>query len=144
MNDVFLCRRGVFTLRAALAVFCLVLLGATGNSVYGQTNWVAPAGADSYKNPYLGNSGAIAAGKTLFQQLCAICHGNKGKGDGMAGMSLKPRPANLASKRVQAQTDGAIYWKLTEGNPPMASYNEALTEQQRWQLVNYIRQLGGK
>jgi len=42
---------------------------------------------------------------------------------------------------VQNQSDGAIYWKITNGNPPMASYKETLTEEQRWQLVNYIREL---
>ena len=143
MNNVFLCRRGVFTLRAALVIFCLISWG-TADFAFGQTTWTAPAGANSYKNPYSGNGTATAAGKTLYDQLCSICHGNKGKGDGLAGMTLKPRPANFRSMPVQAQTDGAIYWKITQGRPPMASYKEALTEQQRWQLVNYIRQLGGK
>ena len=144
MNTVFLCRRGVFTLRAALAVICLACWGAAGNNAYGQTKWTAPASANSYQNPYQGNANATAEGKNLYNQLCAICHGNKGKGDGLAGMTLKPRPSNFRSMPVQAQTDGAIYWKITQGRPPMASYKEALTEQQRWQLVNYIRQLGGK
>ena len=58
--------------------------------------------------------------------------------------NLKPRPGNFTKDAVQLQTDGAIYWKMTEGRAPMASYKTALTEQQRWQLVNYIRQLGGK
>ena len=142
MDNVF-CRRGAFTLRAALVVFCLIFWG-TADFAFGQTTWTAPAGANSYKNPYQGNANATAAGKSLYKQLCAICHGDKGKGDGLAGMALNPRPANFTSKRVQAQSDGAIYWKITEGKPPMASYKEALPEQQRWQLVNYIRQLGGK
>ena len=119
------CRRGVFTLRAALAVICLACWGAAGNNAYGQTKWTAPASANSYQNPYQGNANATAEGKNLYNQLCAICHGNKGKGDGLAGMTLKPRPANFTNKPVQAQTDGAIYWKITEGNLPMASYADA-------------------
>lgn len=109
-----------------------------------QSNWTAPASANKLQNPYKGNKTATAEGKKLYNQLCVVCHGNKGKGDGLAGMNLKPRPANLTSSKVQSQSDGAIFWKITEGKPPMASYKQALTDQQRWQLVNYIRQLGGK
>lgn len=143
MKDVILCNGG-FTLRAALAVFCLIVGGTAFDAAYGQTTWKAPSSANNLKNPYAGNANATAAGKALFNQFCAICHGNRGKGDGLAGMTLKPRPANFTKNAVQLQTDGAIFWKITEGRAPMASYKSVLTEQQRWQLVNYIRQLGGK
>lgn len=144
MKHVFLSRRGVSALRAALLVLCLMALGAIQNNTFGQTAWKAPANADAYKNPYAGKTAATAAGKVLYGQMCAICHGDKGKGDGLAGMTLNPRPANFKKSEIQAQPDGAIYWKITEGRAPMATYKDALTEEQRWQLVNYIRQLGSK
>jgi len=103
------------------------------------TTWKAPASANKLKNSVKGNATATAAGKKIYTQMCAICHGNKGKGDGMAGMSLNPRPTNFTTNKVQSQTDGAIYWKITEGRAPMASYKTALKSNQRWQLVNYIR-----
>jgi mono/diheme cytochrome c family protein len=101
--------------------------------------WKAPATAKSIANPLKSNSEATAEGKKLYSNMCAVCHGNKGRGDGIAGMTLKPRPSNLTQALVQDQTDGEIYWKLTEGRAPMASYKELLTEEQRWQLVNYLR-----
>ena len=101
--------------------------------------WKAPATAKSIANPLKSNSEATAEGKKLYSNMCAVCHGNKGRGDGIAGMTLKPRPSNLTQGLVQDQTDGEIYWKLTEGRAPMASYKELLTEEQRWQLVNYLR-----
>ena len=103
--------------------------------------WTAPSTASNYKNPYSGNEKAVQAGKKLYTQYCAICHGNKGKGDGLAGMALKPRPADFTKDIVQKQSDGALFWKMTEGKAPMAAYKETLTEEQRWQLVNYIRSL---
>ena len=123
--------------------FCFLLLfGFSQNQAFGQNgNWTAPAIANKMKNPFSGNEKATLAGKQLYKQFCAICHGKKGKGDGAAGMALKPRPSNFTKKIVQQQTDGAIYWKITEGKPPMATYKETLTEEQRWQLVNYIRSL---
>ena len=106
--------------------------------------WKAPAWADTLKNPFPNDAKAIQAGQKIYGQLCAICHGNTGKGDGVAGMALNPRPADLTSEKIQRQSDGAIYWKITTGRPPMASYKASLTDEQRWQLVNYIRSLGKK
>ncbi len=105
-------------------------------------DWKAPATADQLKNPLQGNVAAIEEGKKLYQQFCTPCHGKKGKGDGIAGMSLNPRPTNLAHKSVQEQSDGAIFWKMTEGRPPMAAYKQVFSETQRWQLVNFIRDIG--
>ncbi len=107
----------------------------------GKGVWKAPAWADTLKNPFADNAQAIQAGQKIYAQLCAICHGNSGKGDGVAGMALNPRPADLTSEQVQKQSDGAIYWKITTGRPPMASYQASLTDEQRWQLVSYIRSL---
>lgn len=103
--------------------------------------WKAPATAKSLTNPLKNNPKATDEGKKLYTNMCVVCHGNKGRGDGIAGMTLKPRPTNLTQAFVQDQVDGEIFWKITEGRAPMASYKELLTEEQRWQLVNYIRVL---
>ncbi|GAB4372675.1 MAG: hypothetical protein Kow0042_16100 [Calditrichia bacterium] len=106
--------------------------------------WVAAKWADTLKNPLQGNVAATEAGKKLFQTNCAVCHGETGKGDGIAAQGLEPKPKDLSSRKVQEQTDGALFWKITTGNLPMASYKEIFSEEQRWQLVNYIRILGEK
>ncbi|KAA3616789.1 MAG: cytochrome c [Calditrichaeota bacterium] len=105
------------------------------------TDWLAPVEADKTINPLKGDESAWGKAKETYNTLCAICHGENGLGDGIAGIALKPRPANFKLDRVQKQSDGAIFWKLTNGKPPMAAYQESLTEEQRWQLVNYIRHL---
>ena len=104
-------------------------------------DWAAPKEADLLTNPLKGNADAIKEGKTLYTTYCAACHGDKGKGDGVAGTALNPRPADFASERIKKESDGALYWKMTNGNPPMAPYKDVLTEKQRWELVNYIRTL---
>ena len=91
-------------------------------------NWVASKSSSDLINPFKGNEKATAEGK-------------KGKGNGIAGVALKPKPANFLAINVVNETDGEIFWKLTEGKSPMASYRETLNENQRWQLVNYIRNL---
>lgn len=101
--------------------------------------WVAPKSADTIENPFKDNKDAVKSGKKLFTSMCVICHGFKGKGDGVAGAALSPKPANFTLKAIQEQTDGALFWKLTNGKAPMAAYKDMLTEEQRWQLVNYLR-----
>lgn len=127
--------------RLTLVVVSIICLIPTNQTFAQNDVWKAPAITESYKNPFVGNDNATQAGKKLYNQFCAICHGKKGKGDGVAGMALKPRPADFTKDFIQKQSDGAIFWKMTEGKPPMAAYKTTLTEEQRWQLVNYIRSL---
>ncbi|MDX1828862.1 MAG: cytochrome c [Lutibacter sp.] len=116
----------------------LLLISATF-TVNAQSKWVAPSAAKTIKSPLKMNANDAKAGKALFTQMCVICHGIKGKGDGMAGAALNPKPANFTLSSVQSQTNGELFWKMTNGNPPMAAYKDILTETQRWQLVAYIR-----
>ncbi len=104
-------------------------------------NWIAPSSANKLTNPLNDIAKASREGKSIFNAQCFTCHGTDGKGDGPAAMSLHPKPANLASNQIQQQSDGAIYWKITNGNSPMPSFKNALSKDQRWELVDYIRQL---
>jgi len=106
-----------------------------------QDIWVAPPSADKIINPLKNNASAAKSGKKLFNTYCVVCHGPKGKGDGVAGASLTPRPTNLTTAEVQSQTDGAIYWKMMEGRAPMASYKDLISEENVWELINYLRTL---
>lgn len=120
----------------------LLIFWMVNNVAFAQKNtWVAPKYANDIKNPLQGNAGATQKGMVIFKNMCAICHGDTGKGNGVAGVTLDPKPADFLALKVRDETDGAIFWKMTEGNPPMASYKNLLTEEQRWELVNYIRKL---
>ncbi len=103
--------------------------------------WKAPESANKLTNAIPVNPESIEQGKQIFNKLCWTCHGNKGKGDGPASKSLKPKPADFSTSEFHEQTDGAIFWKITEGRGSMASYKSSLSAKQRWQLVNYLRTL---
>lgn len=103
--------------------------------------WIAPKEAVNLKNPFAGNTEVLKNAKTLYVTYCVACHGAKGKGDGAAAAGLATKPADHSSDYVQKQTDGALYWKITTGRNPMPTYKTAFTDNQRWQLVNYIRTL---
>lgn len=127
-----------------LAVGAVTLMSATKTGIEQRAPWVAPKAADTIKNPLKGNTESIAEGKKIYAMYCVVCHGDKGKGNGVAASGLNPRPADHTSAKFQAQSDGAIFWKLTTGNPPMASYAKTLTVKQRWQVINYMRTLKAK
>jgi mono/diheme cytochrome c family protein len=128
---------------AALAVAALAWSAAPGPSASAEEEqpWVAPGRASRKQNPVPSDDASIAAGKAVFVKECLQCHGEKGKGDGPASKDLKIKPHDLSADAVAKQTDGALFWKLTEGRTPMPSYDKTLSETQRWQAINYVRTL---
>jgi len=134
------------TKKNIITVFCIVSAALLFPAIsQAQTStWNAPASANQLKNPLAGNTAVLKEARQLYIANCGPCHGNNGKGDGIAAAALKPKPADHTSAAVQKETDGAIYWKMTEGHTPMPSYKQVLTDTQRWELVNYIRSLAKK
>ena len=66
--------------------------------------------------------------------------GAKGKGDGAAAVALNPKPADWTSKRVQDESDGELFWKISTGRGAMPAWKH-LPEKDRWALVQYLRTL---
>tara|TARA_B100001063_G_scaffold226334_1_gene235854 strand:- start:139 stop:522 length:384 start_codon:yes stop_codon:yes gene_type:complete len=111
---------------------------------FAQDSWQAPESAKDIKNPYSGNVIAAQKGEQLYSKLCWTCHGKNGKGEGPAAANLNPKPKNFSSVELQKQTDGELFWKLSNGKGMMVPYKHSLNEEKRWQLVNYIRTLSVK
>lgn len=135
---------GKIYIQQILFFLCLLL---TGNTIYAQTkgsNWEPPKEAENLKNPVISDPTSISNGKTTYITYCAPCHGDKGRGDGVAAAGLSIKPADHSSIAVQNKTDGTLYWEMSEGHNPMPAYKTAFTEKQRWDLVNYIRTLAKK
>ncbi|HQV53366.1 MAG: cytochrome c [Flavobacteriales bacterium] len=103
--------------------------------------WKAPPEADALVDPLAHDPKAAQKGQKIFTSLCWTCHGMIGKGDGPNAEALKVHPADLGSPSVQAQTNGAIYWKITHGRGEMASYEQVISREQRWAVVHYLRTL---
>jgi mono/diheme cytochrome c family protein len=88
---------------------------------------------------------SLRRGQMVYTAQCETCHGATGMGDGPAGQGLDPAPAPIAHTS-QMLSDGYLYWRISEGGhdfeTAMPAWNEALSEQARWDLINIMRSLG--
>jgi cytochrome c oxidase cbb3-type subunit 2 len=130
-----------FCISATLAAWSAVAGQNGGNanrrakeSVYSEIE-NAPEKARAKRNPFEQNADALSAGKILFEQHCAECHGETALGG-------KKAPS-LRAVEVQGANPGAIFWIVTNGvvRRGMPVWSK-LPEPQRWQLVTYIKSLG--
>lgn len=106
--------------------------------------WTAPADAASVQNAVPSTPDSIRRGKSIYQDRCADCHGRKGRGDGSGGVDLECKPTDLTAATLSSQSDGALFWKLTQGRKPMPAYARKLSEEERWHVINFIRTLAPK
>jgi mono/diheme cytochrome c family protein len=97
--------------------------------------------AAARKNPIAATPASVQRGGELYVIYCTPCHGSGGKGDGPVSTKFVP-PADLSNADLQkGRTDG--YWQsyLSAGGAVMPSYAEALSAEERWHVVNYLRTL---
>ena len=94
-------------------------------------NWKAPKEADNLKSPFTQSVEMEQKGQNLYNVYCRTCHGETGFGDGAAGLSLDPKPANFHRDRVQKQSDGAIFYKLSNGRGSMPAFKNSLSDEER-------------
>jgi cytochrome c oxidase cbb3-type subunit 3 len=117
---------GFLTLGCAIAVF------ATSNGA-----WLSnvPQHERERVNPYREQADAVAAGRRIFLDHCAHCHGSDAEG-------TKKRPSLKSSRVQQEATDGDLHWLLVNGNRSqgMPSWVK-LGDSQIWQVICYVKSL---
>ena len=133
--------------RKAIVIISVFVTGivASAFTLVMQTNskpWVVPEKNTKMANPVKADVKSINAGKALYTKNCQDCHGKKGVGDGTKAPDLKTTPADLSKASVQAESDGSLFYKISEGRGDMPRAKKDLPdEDDRWNLVNYVRTL---
>jgi len=98
--------------------------------------------AANLTNPVPPTDESIARGEALYGIYCALCHGSTGRGDGKVGKKYMS-PSDLTSEHSQKLPDGSIYFTLTYGgvgkDEQMPGYEDALTPDDRWDVINYMK-----
>jgi hypothetical protein len=99
--------------------------------------WNIPADKKA-KNSYIPFTGVTAKdGEALYTKNCLSCHGNPGKNNSLK--SLNPVPPDLTGSITQKRTDGDLFYIITNGRAIMPSFKNVFSEDQRWELISYIR-----
>jgi mono/diheme cytochrome c family protein len=135
----------------AILLFVGIILASLGVFTYGQKSEVAPKGSNeksagerSAGNPVKAAPKSIEAGKKIFLDKCEVCHGEKADGTGEMAAMLDPKPANLTdSQGVGKMTDKEVFDRITRGKDAMPKFAD-LSEEARWNVVNFIRSVEAK
>jgi len=121
--------------------FCALFLVVSPPALLAREGWRAPSDVAQLKNPVAQKKEALARGKALYLDRCIDCHGKRGNGDGPQAADLNVHPTNLMAPPVRQQSDGELFWKISEGRKPMPGYARKLSEDERWSVVAYLRSL---
>jgi len=112
-----------------------VLLVMLVFQVSGQ-EWIVPAEKSAVTNPQDYILTNVKKGKDLFMLNCKSCHGDPGKNN---ALPLLPLPPDVVSEKMQLNSDGALFHKITSGKGSMPQFETVLSEDARWNVINFIR-----
>ena len=95
------------------------------------------------KKPWKNSADLAQHGAQVYKASCAMCHGDAGKGDGIAGAAMRPSPRNIVEgKWTKGGKPSQLYITLTEGvaGTSMAAFGH-LSSVDRWALVHFMRSI---
>ena len=120
-----------------------VSIGITAfNILQEPVKWIVPEKYLKMTNPLKADARSINAGRSFFKEYCKDCHGKKGLGNGMKAPDLKIPPADLTTTSVQNQSDGSLYYKISEGHKQMPRNKKDIPDSSDiWDIVNFLRTL---
>ncbi len=98
-------------------------------------DWVVPADQKELTNPQSYNLSNVKKGKELYIKNCKSCHGDPGKNN---VLPLVPPPVDITSERMQKNTEGELFYKITNGRGAMPQFKATISDDDRWRIVNYI------
>ncbi|MCI1265866.1 MAG: c-type cytochrome [Saprospiraceae bacterium] len=123
-------------------IFSVISLSFSILNKQAEKPWEVPANYVKMKNPVASNPTSIAEGKVLWNKHCKSCHGGKGLGDGSKAAQLKTEPGDFSTASFQSQSDGALFYKTSEGRDDMPNFKKKIPDaDERWSIINFIRTL---
>jgi len=118
----------------ACALILLLTLG--GWSLVGARGAL---GAPAAQVPADGAS--LARGQEIYGQMCAVCHGVQGRGDGPLARTMVPRPADFRVHMAEGHTPEQLFDWTSNGVPDtaMQGFADDLSVEDRWNVINYLQ-----
>lgn len=98
--------------------------------------WVVAPAEAALKSPFAFTDSTRKAGEVIYVANCKSCHGDPGKNN---VIQLVPIPPDAASVKMQANTDGALHYKLIQGRGAMPSFKNTLSSTDLWRVISFMR-----
>ena len=92
------------------------------------------------RNPVAPTQASLVRGRLIWGQYCIVCHGPAGRGDGTVVPKFVP-PPDLTQESSRQRADGYLYAMIRQGRGIMPRYGDKIRGADRWNVVNYLRQL---
>ena len=131
-------RKSIILIASAVAGALLITFNAGAQSQQAKP-WEVPAEFKSLANPVAKGEESIKAGQALYVKYCASCHGKTGLGDGVKARMLKDFAGDFSGAYYQDQTDGEHFYKTKFGRDEMPKYENKVSDEDIWNMVNYMR-----
>lgn len=128
-----------------ILVILVITMGVTGISFTALNHqdkkpWPVPDKFAKMANPVPSDATSLKEGKEIWAKNCQSCHGKSGLGDGPKAAQLKTEAGNFSLPATQKQSDGALYYKTSEGREDMPSFKKKIPDAEDiWKVVSYMR-----
>jgi mono/diheme cytochrome c family protein len=116
--------------------FIFIGLKIGGFAQSAASDWMVPDEAKGKVAPFIFTAETVKSGENVFQKNCKSCHGEPGKQN---WARIIPLPGDPSSPVFQGQTDGEMFFRITTGKTPMPQFGNILSDEERWQVISYIR-----
>jgi hypothetical protein len=121
-------------------ILIIVLLQISSLSILAQ-EWIVPEDKKGKLSPFSFNEDTRKAGERLYTINCMSCHGTPGKAN---FSNLVPPPGDPATEKIQHNSDGEIFFKVSTGRGPMPSFKNSIQTNDIWKLVSFLRSFNSK
>ena len=101
----------------------------------------APPATAQDASPVPADAASLARGQDIYGQMCAVCHGIQGRGDGPLARTMVPRPADFRVHMAEGHTPQQLFEWTSLGVPEtaMPGYAADLSDDDRWNVINYLQ-----
>ncbi|HSH19219.1 MAG TPA: cytochrome c [Draconibacterium sp.] len=120
--------------------FLIIVTLFLSTEVFAQ-EWLVPGAQKNAVNPQEYNLANVTKGKELYTKNCKSCHGDPGKNN---ALPLNPPPVDITSEKIQKNTEGELFYKITNGRGAMPQFKATISDDDRWRIVNYIMNFNPK
>ncbi len=129
------------TMKYRFSVVLILILGLWTSSHGFSQEWIVPEEARENVCPFKFTADSVKKGEAIFLKNCQSCHGYPGKNN---VAKITPLPKDPASDEFQKQTDGEMFYRITSGKTPMPEFRNVLSENDRWNVIAFLRSFNPK